>query len=1163
MSPHLSGVPPQGQQGLHQPQQQQPQVTWPARPGDAQTQAWVAAAAAATAAMHVQHQSSSGLMLRASQSAALLHMPGMQAPTASQLSAGTLLPPTQPPKGSGGTLAVGPSPAALAMGRPVTGRSGGGVGGGGPCPGRDPRPRGHGHHAVPARVVSPVRVRVSHRSSSCETPAQMRGRGGTDLASVLPNVGLGGLGTGATAAGRATPLPRPVAATPAPSPAASREGAMTPRHAVPVRVGTNRASSPVRMRWQVMRSCATPAPPPHTPVRENNAVSWTQLPPPAQLSRGAMTPRHMAGDVDGRTQSVQRAREYARSMTCAPPRRLASHTESVAERGAGTPMCAAVVVQSAGDLMAGGVRTPLRSGAGLLTVNGGVVSMALVCRARRSVSCEPKLATTIAECPAEWPVELPAASFQPPTAQVLSLVPPPPLSSGNVVSIGARRYLLHSPLGSGTYSCVWLARVASVGWETEADGAAEVAIKEMKCGRGPGILPDATLQRTHYEVQVMQQLAAEAARSSGSSTLCAPRILDHQFWPLGPEAPEALLCRVAMTRCRGQPLCEWTEACRWRGEGWAQSAARSASFVAAAGSAAAVPEVLSQHEATAAYCTSFLAAALAARALLVQLGPTFQTLNGSIAMHRDVNARNLLVFSPDPTFPISLCNSAAPTVSMAAEALEFSVVDFGACVDAAAWVGNGEGSWQAANPTGDARYWGPASWARHLEGPDALRGDAALLRQYTRRLDMFAVAVCALEAMAALHTAECPSTPSSNGGELVEGVERLRRGWTGYWELAVHSFDLLSAYSHHACAGDDATAGQVWNGLLQANVPQALRDCIGELCANLSAAAEHLRRAPPAPEAAVAQWRQAADTLSALREMLLPEGRLEWADLPAVLSSSVSVAPPLGGSAEVCFCAIDEDPHDVSVASIKTRTPSPRKSFGVDAPLPELTTPPHQRLGGFARGVREACDEVPTPPPQRPSYAGLFRGGADGAAEQTPLAPPAAAGGAPGAPGSPGPLPQPQQAPPESPLWEMPAPMLPTSTSAAPLSVMLGREAPMLPAPDCCAGAGAGEAAVGGSPSAAASASDAEPAVLSARRLEGSPAPTSRGTAAAGASMLATPSPTWLWAPPATPEGQLAVNCSPSTAAGRVLNTQQASCWTAWISKAISPKDRGHPAITR
>jgi len=292
------------------------------------------------------------------------------------------------------------------------------------------------------------------------------------------------------------------------------------------------------------------------------------------------------------------------------------------------------------------------------------ISPVRMSRSQRSASCTPTVRSAVAR----------AQSLVPPKPQPMSsAVLPPPLAIGQVVSIGPISFVVGCVLGEGTYARVWSARRAPINGSLpppEEGGAEEdeVAIKEMRCGRGPGILPDATLQHTLYEVQVMKRLAALGS----AQEIAAPRILSHQVWPL-PASPGAFLCRMAMTRRKGQPLGEWLEA-------WTTRATASAG---PGGSCKSTT-----------YCASFLSAAGAMRRMLVQLTPTFARLNGNVAYHRDVNVRNLLVH------PCSNDDRGLPCL----KSLEFSVVDFGASMDMRAWAGNGEGSWQTENPTGDARY---------------------------------------------------------------------------------------------------------------------------------------------------------------------------------------------------------------------------------------------------------------------------------------------------------------------------------------------------------------------------------------------------------------------------------------------------------------------------
>merc|ERR1740121_2964794 len=120
----------------------------------------------------------------------------------------------------------------------------------------------------------------------------------------------------------------------------------------------------------------------------------------------------------------------------------------------------------------------------------------------------------------------------------------------------------------------------------------------MLCGRGAGILPDCTVPRAQFEIEVMEQLARSAGAAGSLRQLHAPRILDHGFTPVGPSQPEAFVCRIAMTRLPGQPLCDWLASRKQRAQ-----AAQGALGGDAVGE----------------YCSSFFRAAKAVRTMLEQL----------------------------------------------------------------------------------------------------------------------------------------------------------------------------------------------------------------------------------------------------------------------------------------------------------------------------------------------------------------------------------------------------------------------------------------------------------------------------------------------------------------------------------------------------------------
>eukprot|EP00411_Alexandrium_monilatum_P116298 CAMPEP_0175663756 /NCGR_PEP_ID=MMETSP0097-20121207/16171_1 /TAXON_ID=311494 /ORGANISM="Alexandrium monilatum, Strain CCMP3105" /LENGTH=600 /DNA_ID=CAMNT_0016970035 /DNA_START=20 /DNA_END=1822 /DNA_ORIENTATION=+ len=457
----------------------------------------------------------------------------------------------------------------------------------------------------------------------------------------------------------------------------------------------------------------------------------------------------------------------------------------------------------------------------------------------------------------------------PPAVAIIGTVPPRVLLEGKAASIGRHQFVVGSALGEGAYAKVYAARCMGT--------SEEVAIKEMRCGQGPGILPDATVQRARFEVQVMRRLA------DSDEDFCAPRLLDHQFWQFGDSAPNAFLCRVAMTLRRGQPVVTWLEERRLKYEG----------LVAAA------PGCLG-HKELDLYCTSFLDAARTAREMLVQLGPTLEKLNSGIAIHRDVNARNILVHSPVDTDPNEEMAGAAPAD---ASVLEFSLVDFGSSTDCKAWLAGRQGSWQAENPTGDARYWGPASWVRFLGGADTLSQDPELTRQYSRGLDMFALAACALETLMKLHLAEYPSDAALRTGPLqaalAHSVKTVRMSWSAYWSTAVRSFDLLAEYSRLVCCGDRQGAGECWKELVAGSIPRILQDRLHELCAGLVALARLCRRQEEEGgdrggrgQGPAAAWAEVGLLLESLRDMVHESSALEWPELAARLGGQ-----PLAGGA--------------------------------------------------------------------------------------------------------------------------------------------------------------------------------------------------------------------------------------------------------------------------
>jgi len=457
--------------------------------------------------------------------------------------------------------------------------------------------------------------------------------------------------------------------------------------------------------------------------------------------------------------------------------------------------------------------------------------------------------------------------------------PPQKLVAGEITCIGNHRFMVHQPLGEGAYARVYEARAVNERGEEEGEG---VAIKEMCCGKGPGILPDASLQRAMFEVEVMLKLqGTHAPDGSLQERAAAPRVLAHQFWPLGPHVPEGHLCRVAMERRPGLPLVNWLQ---MRAERWAASAATQA-----------------ESDEVPLYAQSFLAAVEAAREMLRQLAPSLERLNRDIAIHRDVNARNLLVHADSDAVPLSAGSTmpAAPKVSE----LLFSLLDFGSSICCKGWLGGAVGSWQQENPTGDARYWSPACWVRFLGGVQALSQDPQWTQMYSGRLDCFAFGVCVLELFAKLHCQPAPSeaavqaaSQAQNGeAELVGELQNLRGSWGTYWSFAIASFERLGEYSRMVCCGDSGGAARQWQELSVGNIPGSLASMLADLCGSLIKVSEVCRSFEGE------RYEKAAETLQLLEGLISKESQASWPDVVDKLAPASPLFAPRGrfGSARV------------------------------------------------------------------------------------------------------------------------------------------------------------------------------------------------------------------------------------------------------------------------
>jgi len=121
----------------------------------------------------------------------------------------------------------------------------------------------------------------------------------------------------------------------------------------------------------------------------------------------------------------------------------------------------------------------------------------------------------------------------------------------------------------------------------------------------------------------------------------------------------------------------------------------------------------------------------------------------------------------------------------------------------------------------------------------------------------------------------------------------MQNSWSAYWTMAVHSFNRLAEYSRLVCCGDQQGAGQVWHELRSSMIPETLAQKMRALRDDLARLSEHCCDPEGVANRDVRDLvRSAGRTLEALREMV-DEGSLsEWAEVTALLRSSVGNIEP-------------------------------------------------------------------------------------------------------------------------------------------------------------------------------------------------------------------------------------------------------------------------------
>jgi len=271
--------------------------------------------------------------------------------------------------------------------------------------------------------------------------------------------------------------------------------------------------------------------------------------------------------------------------------------------------------------------------------------------------------------------------------------------------------------------------------------------------------------------------------------------------------------RLAMTHINGEPLDSYMERCR---------VSRLRKY---ASKRPTLPQ-LRQDVAQAAYVT---------RELLVQLAPAFEHIS-SVALHRDVNAHNILIDNE---------NDGPPS---------FGLVDFGLAVDETCWrmeesesssparpsrVGqDGVCTWHHLDVGGDCRYWPISAWLQFLYGCTELALHATLCHEYLNRLDLHSLGVTALQLFVEMlpqmgpnddSKTHCFGDGAATSSAWPKKIAALQCAWREYWDTVSPLHGALMSTFHNG--GD-------WDALKRDCIDHNVKSTIQELLVNLRGATD-------------------------------------------------------------------------------------------------------------------------------------------------------------------------------------------------------------------------------------------------------------------------------------------------------------------------------------
>lgn len=229
----------------------------------------------------------------------------------------------------------------------------------------------------------------------------------------------------------------------------------------------------------------------------------------------------------------------------------------------------------------------------------------------------------------------------------------------------------------------------------------------------------------------------------------------------------------------------------------------------------------------------------------------------SIAYHRDISARNILVRDN------GLGDDGKAQMN-------FTIVDFGLAALSDSWK---HGDWHSLDLVGDLRYWSPASWMVFAHGSSHLEQlrYTGFRRMYEERIDHFAIGILVLELFFALW-----------GGPERGGTERSQQSsplgvayaaWNVYWATIYGLFQRFHS--------DTGRSRSTLRRRVQDCLPILVADHKGLVSALRAAARTARAEAQPEDNGLEA----AAPLLFACSELLDARSELRWERMPETLTS--------------------------------------------------------------------------------------------------------------------------------------------------------------------------------------------------------------------------------------------------------------------------------------